>query len=314
MMKSGCKINLFLRVLGRRPDGYHDIESLFLPLAEPHDEIHVTPLADSHPGPVHDRLRCVFLSPASGGSAPLPLSGIDPQTNTLSRAYSLYAIATGFAPRLGIRVIKRVPAGAGLGGGSANAAALLRYLQRMAANSGLRPLDAAALVALASRVGADVPFFLQDGPALVGGIGEKLTPCASPFPGLYLVLVCPGLRVSTAWAFAALDKRRLLLPLPASSSQKNGEERLTTGQPRATTSLVQAQDFKNDFEDLVFAHFPELARLHGFLCGSGAELARMSGTGASLFALYRDKRIAREAAKTLANENASVYTQRLPAG
>ena len=306
MFKSGCKINLFLRVLDRRKDGYHSIESLFLPLDEPHDTISVEPLDGVAPGTV----RCAFFSAASGKES--ALGSIDPENNTLTRACSRYAKATGFAPSLALRVTKGVPSGAGLGGGSANAAALLKYLQRMALRSGLAPLGSEALVALGASVGADVPFFLQDGPALVGGIGERLTPCASPFPGRYLVLVCPDICVSTAWAFNALDALRD--PSFSAAGQKNSAERLTIGLPRATTSLVQAQDFKNDFEELVFAHFPELARLHSILCGSGAELARMSGTGASLFALYKEKRIAREAAKMLANENASVYTQRLPAG
>lgn len=331
-IRTGCKINVFLRVLRRREDGYHDIESLFLPLDEPHDEIHVGLSPAAPPGTA----RCAFFATDAKNVAPRRLEGIDPEKNTLTRACALFAEASDFAPALDIRVIKGVPQGAGLGGGSANAAALLLHLQMKAALAGAAPLSAGALSALAARVGADVPFFLFGSPALVSGIGERLAACASPFPGRYLVLVCPGVSVSTPWAFDALDQRREALGrtqqvafskkapecdafapggfcVGGEMPQKKSPAQLTSGAARATTAPAWAHDFQNDFEEVVFAAFPEIARLYGILCGTGAELVRMSGTGASLFAVYKEKNIAASTAKILAKENASVYTQRLSA-
>lgn len=331
-LRTGCKINAFLRVLRRREDGYHNIESLLLPLDEPHDEIHVGLSPVAPPGTA----RCAFFAADAKSAVPRPLEGIDPEKNTLTRACALFAEASDFAPALDIRVIKGVPQGAGLGGGSANAAALLLHLQKKAAQAGAAPLSAGALFSLAARVGADVPFFLFGSPALVSGIGERLAACASPFPGRYLVLVCPRVSVATPWAFNALDQRRETLgraqPVFFSKKaperdafapdgcyadgempQKKSPMRLTNGTARATTAPDRAHDFQNDFEEVVFAAFPEIARLYGILCGTGAELVRMSGTGASLFAVYKEKNIAASTAKTLAKENASVYTQRLPA-
>lgn len=380
LLRNGCKINLYLRVGARRPDGYHDIESLFLPLDEPHDEIRVSPLDGApgriavsfHPaGPATGANTSPDISPGASpdtppntspepapGTLPGVSSGVAPDTasdaspgvvatvhgidsgrNTLTKAYALFAEASGFAPPLAVRVTKGIPHGAGLGGGSANAAALLLHLQRLARQAGATPLPEPALAALAARVGADVPFFLTARPSFVSGIGDTLVPCDQPFPGRHMVLVCPAVSVSTAWAFNALDELRAhsaskAPPFPAGvrresarrsapertaqscapRMQKNTADLLTSGPPRASNSLAQAQDCTNDFEDLVFAHFPVLARLHAMLRDSGAELARMSGTGASLFAVYGERRIAEKAAKRLANENASVYTQRLLAG
>jgi 4-diphosphocytidyl-2-C-methyl-D-erythritol kinase len=231
---------------------------------------------------------------ASGGIIP----DIDPDNNTLTRAWQWHARHTGFAPALDIRVEKNAPRGAGLGGGSANAATLLRLLQRLALASGLPAMNEETLVAGSAAIGADVPFFLVNRPARAFGVGERLRPAANPFAGCRLTLVCPAERISTAWAFAELDRMRQSSPAP----------RLNENAPLP----VRPDEYANDFEPVVFRRYPALADLHAGLVRTGPLLARLSGTGSSLFALYRDEENARQAAKALASRVLSVYTQRLP--
>lgn len=307
VLRNGCKINLFLRIGPPRQDGYHELESLFLPLDEPHDSITIVHFAGHGEGIV----RTAFLAADRPDTA---LNDINPEHNTLTRAYTWYAGQTGYAPSLDLRIVKGIPHGGGLGGGSANAAALLLFLQKEAQRAGATPLSHDALLSGCAAIGADVPFFLLDSAAQVSGIGETVRPVRHPFPEFWIVLVCPPLRISTAWAFAALDRMRAENHMIIPGTKKMPQDILTTGGVRATNSLAQAQGFLNDFEDLVFAAFPEISRLYGLLVRSGPELARMSGTGSSLFALYQDRQRAEDAVKMLANENVSVYIQRLPTG
>jgi len=297
-LRAGCKINLYLHVGMRLPNGYHTLESLFLPLAQPHDILEVRPLAGASQG----LARTSFVTACEQER---PISGIDPRHNTLTRAAAWHAEQTGFRPALDIRVRKGIPHGAGLGGGSSDAAALLLWLREQAALAGADLPPFPRFLESAAAIGADVPFFLQGKPALAEGIGEKLRPAANPYAGYFLLLLCPGLAVSTSWAFAALDRER---------GEKNPPGGLTSEGSQARSSLARALKQGNDFEPVVFAAYPELERLYGQLLQSGAAQARMSGTGSSLFGLYREEKIAREAAKMLARDGLSVYIQRLPEG
>lgn len=289
ILPSGCKINLFLRVGPLRADGKHDLHTFFLPLAEPGDSIRVRPVPAASEKP-----PTVVFTDASGRA----LADIDPERNTLVKAWQWYAAQTGFAPALRIEVTKTVPHGAGLGGGSANAAALLLFLQKLAAASGAPPLPDADMATGSAAVGADVPFFLLGRPALAAGVGERLAPAANPFAGHWLLLLCPEIQISTAWAFAELDRLRAKRP-PA---------------PLAEYAALPPcpHDYANDFESLVFSRHPSLAALHAALKDTGPVLARLSGTGSTLFALYRDEENAFKAAKALASRVLSVYRQRLP--
>lgn len=306
-LRHGCKINLFLRVLDRLPDGYHTIASLFVPLAEPCDRMDIVAAPSSHTG-----CSVAFADRHTG--APLP--HIDPNENTLTKAYAWYVGQTDFAPDLTVTVHKGIPEGAGLGGGSANAACLLDFLQNLACRSGVPPLERSALVAGAAAVGADVPFFLQEKAALAEGIGDRLLPVDNPVAGAYLVLLCPCLSVPTAWAYAALDDARRNAAQQDDSGQekkagKKLRQGLTTQSGQATYSLARWEDAGNDFEAVVFARFPELSRLQKTLLELGAKTARMSGTGSSLFGLFPDKVTAQMAAKTLASQGLNVYMQRI---
>jgi 4-diphosphocytidyl-2-C-methyl-D-erythritol kinase len=298
-LRAGCKINPYLHVGERLPSGYHTLESLLLPLAEPHDTLEIRVSSGASEGLV----QTSFVMACEGTR---PISGIDPKHNTLTRAAAWHAEQTNFRPALDIRVRKGIPHGAGLGGGSSDAAALLLWLREQAVLAGIDVPPFPRFLESAAAIGADVPFFLLGKPALAEGIGEKLRPVPNPYAGYFLLLLCPGIAVSTAWAFAALDRER---------AEKNTPGGLTSAGSRAKSSLAHTPDppgHGNDFEPLVFAAYPELGRLHEELLQSGTALARMSGTGSSLFGLYREEKTAREAAKILARKGLSIYIQCLP--
>lgn len=305
-LQTGCKINLFLRVCGRLPNGYHTLETLFLPLAEPHDRLEIAVLNDSSATGLCTR----FYHQAEEENSPAtPLRGIDPDNNTLSKAYRLYHEATGYAPALDVAVYKGIPHGAGLGGGSADAAVLLRFLQQEAARSGKPDTAEGKLASIAAAVGADVPFFLFNKPAFASGIGEILVPASPPFTRMWCVLVCPPLHISTPWAFAELDRLR---GLTEKNVDKNNRQDLTSTAHQATYSLAHGEQLVNDLEEGIFKQYPELARIHQRLEALGAKAARMSGSGSSLFGLFDSEQNAQQAAKTLAKDELTVYMQRLP--
>jgi 4-diphosphocytidyl-2-C-methyl-D-erythritol kinase len=268
-LATGCKVNLHLRLTGRRADGYHTLESLFVPLAAPGDRLTLT------------------FGPQGG---PFSLAAGDPALegpgNTVARAWRAFGAATGFAPGLAVRLDKGVPMGAGLGGGSADAAAVLRALNERA---GPRALGEAALARLGAAVGADVPFFLGRGPAWAEGIGEALTPVDAPLAGLTLVLLCPEVHVSTAWAYAAWDAAH---PEAASAPRPSGPQAhhssLTWTKERFKSSPCSLPPLYNSFEEVVFPAHPILREYKEELLRSGACGAVMSGSGASLLGLFRD--------------------------
>lgn len=269
-LRTGGKINLFLRITGVRPDAYHTLSTLFVRLPEPCDELILRPAAGTGL-----KVRCAE-------------PGIDPARNTLTAAYALYADAVGFAPGLEAELVKGIPHGAGLGGGSADAALLLTWLQARCP----APLDAGAFNALAVRVGADVPFFLASGPCLGEGVGERLTPCRPPLDGVYALLVCPGVHIDTKWAYAAWDRENAAGALTAlGKADKNHR-----------SSFLWPWVVENCFEPVVFAAYPPLARLKTRLVREGAAAAGMSGSGSALFGLFRDQGAARSAARRLREE------------
>ena len=267
------KINLFLFITGRLPNGYHELETLFVPLPGPADTLVFR-------SGVRERgllVRCDTL-------------GIDPGRNTLTRAYDLYAEASGFAPAVDVELVKGIPHGAGLGGGSADGAAVLLWLQRHAP----QPLPEETMTALAARVGADVPFFLRGRPCLAEGIGEKLSEAESGVEGMSCVLVCPHVHVDTAWAYAAWDAEMMSFSLTEKTkADKNNR------------SSCQSFYGMNDFEPVVFAAYPLLSSLKGRLVEEGADVAGMSGSGSALFGLFRDSARAAQAASALRREKSA---------
>lgn len=260
----GCKVNLGLRITGVREDGYHLLDSLFWPIAEPHDVLDVEPT--STPG-----IEVCIESPAA--------SGLDPHNNTLTKAYATFAAAVPPAsgvsgvPGVRVRLTKHIPMGAGLGGGSANAAYLLKWLNTQVE----QPLGAEELDAVALRVGADCPFFLRNRPCRVRGIGDIITPHDRPAPADELVLVCPDVGVSTVWAYKRHDE---LL--------REGAQGLTNGGQTDTfpNSISADAPLVNDLEPAVFGRYPQLAAIKTQLLELGAQAACMSGSGSSIVGLF----------------------------
>lgn len=295
-IQTGCKINLCLHITGVRPNGYHELDSLFYPLPEPHDVLHFSSLiAQGQPKGQGVQVEC-------------DCHGIDLQNNTLTRAYAAYAACTGYAPALTIRLEKGIPHGAGLGGGSADAAVVLQFLNAHAPN----PLDAAALLTVGTTVGADVPFFLQSAPCRVTGIGEKLTPLPFFLTGWNIVLLCPPEQVSTQWAYQAWDAQNATAKQVDKSEgpanlQKNAAQSLTSLSLGAKEFVFQQSYIANTFESVVFDTYPRLREYKEELFKSGANAAVLSGSGASLVGLFKDATAAHRAESLFHKQGLRVY-------
>lgn len=276
---SGCKLNLYLNITGLRADGYHELETFMVPLSTPFDTLKITP---------NNRDASIALSCAA--------QGIDPQNNTVTKAYELYREASGFAPGITVELVKGVPHGAGLGGGSANAAALLLYLNAQSAGAGYHPLETVALQDIAAKIGADVPFFIENKSAWARGIGELLTPAVNPYAEYTVVLICPDISVNTVWAYKEFDNFTNF----SSSS-------LTTTKLSDTNTFSGDFRLYNSFEDVVFNTYPQLGELKKHLLNLGADQALMSGSGSSIFGLFTNIHIAEKAYCSLKNNGLTSY-------
>lgn len=311
LLRTGCKLNLHLEITGVLADGYHSLRTFFLPLPPQPDS---ADLADS----LHFR-----TGRAKGLKVSCTANWFDPQNNTLRKAYELYAGASRRSlPDLEIELSKGVPQGAGLGGGSANAAAVLLFLEHLSAASGLPVLGREELLRLGARVGADVPCFILNRPAWAEGIGERLTAAPTPFAGWHLVLVCPDVEVSTAWAYRAWDEannspglvENLSANLPGGglTSRVTRDSNFSSAAPAPV--ILKPEELYNSFERVVFAHFPALAEIRQQLLGHGAAGALMSGSGSSIFGLFNQVGDAQNAAGMLKISGLRVYTRSIPAG
>ena len=261
-LQAPAKVNLHLRILGRRPDGYHEVFTLMQALD----------LADT-----------LFLG---DGAQELEFTCDDPalsRDNLVEKAARAWFAAAGLPPRARLRLIKQVPVGAGLGGGSSDAAATLLGLNAL--HGGL--LEPAQLHSLACSLGADVPFFLAGGTALCRGIGEKVEPLPG-FPPLHYVLVNPGFSVSTAWVYRNLDLEW---------TSADTERRIRRSYP---VGAIWDELLVNELEEVTVTAHPELDDLKRELTGYGAVGALMSGSGPTVFGVFREGKGAGEAARRLA--------------
>jgi 4-diphosphocytidyl-2-C-methyl-D-erythritol kinase len=262
--------------VGRRPDGYHELESLFLPLDLKDElEISVTPST-------RDRVELQL----DDGSPGVP-GGVG---NLAWQAAARFLAAAGLQREIGIRLRKRIPAAAGLGGGSSDAAAVLLGLDRLLPGV----LEPAALRELALGLGADVPFFLDPRPALVRGVGELCEPLAFPWPAQTLLLANPGRSLSTVEVFGAYDA------VVAAASSCEGPPlaervRVAASNPEALPALLE-----NDLEDAALGLCPEIASLREGLREAGAQAVGLSGSGATVFGVFPDEAGARAALPRMA--------------
>ncbi len=268
--QSPCKVNLVLNVLGRRADGFHELETLI------------------HPVRLYDRLTFERAPTGIELTCSEPNLPTDSQ-NLVWRAVAMFLEASGIKAGLRIDLQKEIPLSAGLGGGSGNAGTTLLGLNEMFGF----PLSAERLNQIASSLGSDVPFFLQSNPALATGRGERiqsLEPLAA-LSGAALVLAHPGFGVSTPWAYQNLAKYPAAL---------NGQ----AGRARQVVSLLQAGDLRaagaamyNSLEAPVLEKFPLLKLFLEFFREKGACAALMSGSGSSTFALMEHQVAAQELAE-----------------
>lgn len=253
-----AKINLGLRVHGRRPDGYHEISTLFQTVT------------------LRDTLS---FQATTDGSLGLVCS--DPEiptdkTNLVLRAAT--ALRERYGVRQGARVEleKVIPAGGGLGGGSADAAVTLAAL----ATVWEIETDAGELAEIGARLGADVPFFLTGGTALGTGTGTDIRPLEDA-PKMHLVIVTPGVHVSTAEAYGALGAPAL--------TKVEGLVNLSVSRTEADFPDSLCDVWSNDFEAVVVRLYPEIGRAREALEGAGAERVMLSGSGSSVFGVFESK-------------------------
>ena len=244
----GCKINLGLHVLHRRTDGYHEIDTVFYRI------------------PWSDILEFLPAEIFSFHTTGLNIPG-DAGSNLCVRAFELLQKDFSLPPVQG-HLHKVVPIGAGLGGGSADAVLTLRVINSI---FGLKLPDE-NLAEYALRLGSDCPFFLLDKPARGTGRGEVLQPFEINLQGHFLVLVTPSVHISTAEAYAGVVSGTPQEDLKATLSRPITDWK---------THLV------NDFEKTVFARFPEIGDVKDKMYALGAEYASMSGSGSSVFGLFR---------------------------
>jgi 4-diphosphocytidyl-2-C-methyl-D-erythritol kinase len=284
-LRAPAKINLGLRLLGVREDGYHTLESVFAPI-EVWDDLEIE-VSEGTPAIE------LTIDDTSSSDIPAPLAALgEGPDNLVVRAAGALCKEIGFEGRIRLRLRKGIPAGAGLGGGSSDAAATLVGLAALVAPE----TDPEALRRVALGLGADVPFFLSPRPALVGGIGEEIEPL-SGLPGLDLVLANPGISLATAEVYRATDALggALTEPRPGSTMRAISKLRGETGNfaPALGDLLI------NDLEPAARRLCPPVARLMGRLREAGALGVSMSGSGATVFGVFESGDRADRAAEAL---------------
>ncbi len=242
------KVNLGLRILQKRQDGYHDLDTIFQEL-DWGDIVHFAPAE-------------AFSFEVTG------LTFDDGGNNICTHAEKLFREASGETINVKISLEKKVPPGSGIGGGSADGAAVLKGLNRLAS----QPLSDSRLHELALQLGADVPFFLDGGLQHGQGVGEQLKPLERGFDGVFLLII-PPIHVSTKQAFEALK-----IPLTPPKAP------FTFGRLLEKATLVRF--FDNEFESVVFHIHPEIGMLKSELLTQGAYFASLSGSGSTVYGIF----------------------------
>jgi 4-diphosphocytidyl-2-C-methyl-D-erythritol kinase len=267
----GCaaKINLYLDVLRKRPDGYHDIETIIQPVS----------LLDE-------------ITLETGGRG-IELTGDDPavpwnKENLCYRAARLFLERTGSREGLRIEVHKRIPAGAGLGGGSSDAAGVLIGSNELTGS----PCSREELAEIALRLGSDVPFFIYGGPAVARGRGELLE-AVDGLPGGWIILAKPDITVSTSWAY-----RHIRLRLTRNEHTVKLTH-LLEGLRRFPAVKLETI---NSFENCVVAGFPEIGEVLADLRQEDPVMCSLSGSGSTCFALFSEENRAEEVSERLSGK------------
>ena len=254
--RAPAKLNLGLKILGKRADGYHDILSIF----------QTVDLCDE-----------LALSDADAPEFMCDVSTVPAgPENLVLKAERILRAAIGGGKPVRFTLRKRIPVGAGLGGGSSDAAAALRGLKRV---YGADAVTDDVLTSCAAKLGSDVPFLLKGGTAVVSGRGERIQPVDWPFDFTY-VIVFPGFSVSTAWAYSRVSRYSgdggeydAMIRNLAAGSLESGEF------PRALS---------NDFEEVVYPEYPVLRKMRAIMREKGADAALLTGSGSSMLGVFED--------------------------
>jgi 4-diphosphocytidyl-2-C-methyl-D-erythritol kinase len=276
--KSPCKVNLLLNILGKRADGFHELETIMQPVN-----------------------FCDELVFERGGNG-IKLSCSDKtlptdSRNLVFRAAENFLAAAKISAGVKIRLKKKIPLAAGLGGGSGNAATTLLALNELFRN----PLAQEKINEIAANLGSDIPFFLQNQPALATDRGEKIQPIEN-FPALNgkaFLLIHPGFGISTPWAYQNLAR------FPEALNGKKGRAQKLISLLKTTDLKTAAAEFYNSLEAPALEKFPILGLFQEFLRANGALAALMSGSGSTTFAIVENI----SAAESLAEKFKSKFGQ-----
>jgi 4-diphosphocytidyl-2-C-methyl-D-erythritol kinase len=266
-IEAPAKINTILKVIGRRKDGYHELVTVMVPVTL-NDIINLRTIGEGI------ELTCL--------GRPLP----GDEKNLAYRAAKSFFGEAGIPPAVTISLEKRIPLAAGLGGGSSDAAAVLKALNRMWG----RPLSRTRLFRIAVGLGADVPFFLESGPCLATGIGDVLSPLEN-WPEKWYLIVTPPIEVSTGWVYGNLKLE------------------LTKNETPYIFDLLKkdripvAHLLDNDLEKITSARFPVIQTIKEALLEAGAEGALMSGSGPSVFGVFSSSESAGSAAQNITSRS-----------
>lgn len=256
LTKPICKINLGLNVVERRPDGYHNLETVFYPVPIC-DTLEVFEMDDAFPSPYNCDLKVTNIT----------IDG-DEQKNLVVRAYNLLKQDFPSLPRIHVHLYKDIPTQAGMGGGSSDCGFMITLLNEQFHLG----LSNEQMIRYAARLGADCAFFILNKPCYAEGIGERLEPIDLDLSGWYLAVVRPDIPVPTKEAFSLITPQH-----PAKNCRDIVMQPVETWRDGLT----------NDFEKSVFALHPEIGDIKDRLYDLGATYAAMSGSGSSLFGLFR---------------------------
>lgn len=273
IISAHAKINLGLLILNKRPDGYHNIATFFQEISL-HDTLHIVKAGKGI------KISC--------SDPDLPLD----ESNLVWQVFEQFRKAAGISGGIEIHIDKVIPQGGGLGGGSSDGAAVLRAANELWGTG----LSREKLAEIGASVGSDVPFFIYGGSMLGEGRGEVLTAIPA-LANYYIVLICPGIHVSTAWAYS---RSRIAL---------TKEEKFTTF--RALFPGLDPASFRanlvNEFEEIVFSEFPVLDTMKQQLYDSGAFYAGMSGSGSTMFGLFTGMKAAEKAGDLFSADGQRVH-------
>ncbi len=287
--KAYAKVNLHLDVLNKRKDGYHNIFSLNASV----DLFDILIFNKINVSDDSSQDISIEIIPAGGKYSDI-IQSVDLKDNLITQAVTEYLNKIGKSGEISVSIKKDIPAGAGLGGGSSDAAAALRIL-----NEYLKVLEESELVELGLKIGADIPYCLTSGFAICEGLGDEI----QGLPGRldhYVLIVNSGIHVNTAWAYRSLNRQ---FEAAGDALKSTQEKRIIIRDSIEKGSISSLSSFlKNDFEEPVFAEYPEIKRLKEEIEDSGADYVTMTGSGSSIIGLFKDIDRAKNAEASLSKK------------